>query len=256
MMEETKIYKMLKGFRNRPAANLLQVEETIVRFSNIIVDFPEISEMDVNPVVVSNGILSALDARIILDKNAFQEKVEKFPHMVILPYPTEYIIPWRLKDGTEVVIRPIRPEDEPLWLDFIKGLSEEALRNRFFYKLQEITHEMIIRYCNIDYDREVGLVAELSKDQQKRLIGISRIIMDPDKKNGEFAIVIADEYQGKGLGHKLVDMLIGISCDQGLDEIHGLVLSSNTKMLELCAGLGFNMRHLSGDETRVWMNLK
>lgn len=257
LIEDTKAYQMLRGYRNKPAVDIKQLEETLVRFSNLVVDFPEISEMDVNPLVVSNNNMYALDARIVIDRNALTHgKHDFFRHMVIMPYPTEHVILWTLRDGTEVLIRPIRPEDEPLWVEFVRGLSEESLRNRFFYVLKEITRDMIIRYCNIDYDRELALVAELRKDGRRRFIGISRLIMDPDKKNGEFAIVVADEYQGKGLGHKLVDMLIGVAQDQELERIYGVVLSSNRRMLELCSNLGFEMRRLSEEETLVYMHLK
>lgn len=257
LIEETKVYQMLKGYRNKPAADMRQLEETLVKFSNLVVDFPEISEMDVNPLVISNGKVYALDARIVIDRNAlaYSDK-DLFRHMVIIPYPSENVTLWTLRDGTEVLIRPIRPEDEPLWVDFVKGLSEESLRNRFFYVLKEITREMIIRYCHIDYDREIAFVAELRKDGQRKLIGISRLIMDPDKRNGEFAVAIADEYQGKGLGHKMVDMLIGVAQKQGLDRIYGVVLSSNKRMLELCSNLGFDLKMLSEEETLVSMHLK
>lgn len=255
IMEETKVYEMLKGYRNRPPADMRQLEETLVKFSNIVVDFPEILEMDVNPLVVSKGKVFALDARIVLDKGAIGQ-TDPFRHMIIMPYPEKYIVPWTLRDGTEVLIRPIRPEDDPLWLEFVKGLSEESLRNRFFYVLKEITREMIIRYCNIDYDREIAFVAELRVDGQRKFIGISRLIMDPDKRNGEFAVVVADEHQGKGLGYKLVDMLIGVAQEQGLEMIYGYVLSSNKRMLDLCRDLGFTVEYLSEEESRVHLRLK
>jgi len=196
-----------------------------------------------------------LDARIVLDLGAIGQ-TDPYRHMVIIPYPTKYIVPWTLRDGTEVLIRPIRPEDDPLWLEFVKGLSEESLRNRFFYILKEITREMIIRYCNIDYDREIAFVAELRGSGQSKFIGISRLIMDPDKRNGEFAVVVGDEHQGKGLGYKLVDMLIGVAQEQGLEMVYGLVLSSNRRMLDLCASLGFTVETLQGEESRVHMHLK
>ncbi|MGQ9515130.1 MAG: bifunctional acetate--CoA ligase family protein/GNAT family N-acetyltransferase [Thermoproteota archaeon] len=255
VMEDTKVYGILKGYRNKPPADMRQLEETLVRFSDIVVDFPEILEMDVNPLVVSEGKVIALDARIVLDKNAIGQ-TDPFRHMIIMPYPEKYIIPWTLRDGTDVLIRPIRPEDDPMWLEFVKGLSEESLRNRFFYVLKEITREMIIRYCNIDYDREIAFVAELKVGGQKKFIGISRLIMDPDKRNGEFAVVVADEYQGKGLGYKLVDMLIGVAQEHDLETIYGLVLSSNKRMLSLCMDLGFKVEYLSEEESRVYMHLK
>jgi acetyltransferase len=161
---------------------------------------------------------------------------------VITPYPAKYIIHWRLKDGAEVTLRPVKPEDEPLELEFIRSLSTETSRMRFFQIIRDLPHEALVRFCNIDYDREMAIIAERRDGDRTIEIGVSRLIIDPGKKRGEFAVVVADDYQGKGLGTKLVDMLIEFAREKGLDTIYGTVMSENIKMIQLCEKLGFTVK--------------
>jgi len=255
LMEDTKVHRMLQGFRGKTPADMRQLEEIIVRFSNLIVDFPEIAEIDVNPLAISGGKAYALDARIVVDKNALA-RPSPYSHLVITPYPTRYVTPWKMSDGTEVLLRPIRPEDEPLEYEMLSTLTEETLRGRFFQVIKNIGHEMLIRYCNIDYDREMAIVAEERQAEKRRIIGIGRLIIEPDFKKGEFAVVVHDDYQRKGLGYKLVDMVIGIGQEKGLEKIYGLVLSDNRAMLRICDELGFHRRDLSDGTTWVELTLK
>ena len=257
IMEETKIYKLLKnGHRNKPPVNLAKLEEIMVRFSNMIIDFPEIKEVDINPLIASKNDFFAVDARIILDTEAEKKKVEPHSNLVIMPYPVKYITPYTLKDGTQVLLRPIRPEDEPLEFELIKNLSEETKRFRFFQVIKDITHDMLVRYCNIDYDREMAIIAEYTgPDGKKRNVGVGRLIMDLTRRRGEFAVVVADDFQGKGLGTKLVDMTIQIADEKGLDTIYGIVMPENVRMIELCKKLGFNIRYTS-EEVIVELNLR
>ncbi|MDW8021930.1 MAG: GNAT family N-acetyltransferase [Nitrososphaerota archaeon] len=257
LMEETKIYKLLKhGFRNKPPVNLAKLEEILVRFSNMIVDFPEIKEVDINPLIASDNEFYAVDVRIILDLDVIDKKLPPYSHIVIRPYPTKYITPYRLKDGTQVLLRPIRPEDEPLEAELLRNLSEETKRFRFFYLIKDITHDMLVRFCNIDYDREMAIIAEYTDSSGKRRnVGVGRLIMDPTRKRGEFAIVVADDFQGKGLGTKLVDMLIEVAEEKGLESIYGLVMPENIRMIELCRKLGFDIRY-TPEEVIVELNLQ
>jgi len=255
LMEDTRVHRMIQGYRGKQPADIRQLEQVIVSFSNLIVDFPEIAEIDVNPLAISGGKPYALDARIVLDKNAVGLP-SPYPHLVITPYPTRYVIPWRLQDGTEVMLRPIRPEDEPLEHEMLTTLSEETLRGRFFQVIKNITHEMLIRYCNIDYDREMAIVGEVREAEKRRIIGIGRLIIEHDFKKGEFAVVVHDDYQGKGLGYKLVDMVIGIAQEKGLEKIYGIVLTDNRAMLRICRELGFRLRDLSDGTTWVELPLK
>lgn len=255
MMEETRVYQLLKkGFRGKPPADITALERLLVCFSNLVADFPEIAEMDINPLAVSEGRLCALDARVVLDPD-FSESPVPYPHMVITPYPDRYVSPWRMADGTEVTLRPIRPEDEPLEYELLSGLSEESLRNRFFSIIRDISHEMLTRFCNIDYDRELAMVAEVKVGDRKKMIGIGRLMIEPEGKRGEFAVLVHDDYQGKGLGYKLLDTIIGIAQDKGLEEIYGLVLTDNERMLQMTRKMGFRCRVLEGGVTEVRLPL-
>ena len=240
MMEETIIYKALAhGLRNRAPANMKLLEEVLVRFSGMITDFPEIAEVDINPLSVAEGKVFAVDVRILLDARPI-DRSTPYPHMVIMPYPTKYVVPWKLEDGTDVILRPIRPEDEAIESEFINGLSDEASRYRFFSIVRNLPHSDLVRFCNIDYDREMAIVATITEGGRRREIGVGRIISEPDKRRGEFAVVIADGYQAKGLGRKLVDMLIDIAEEKRLESIFGVVLKDNTPMLALCKEMGFS----------------
>ncbi len=255
LMEETKAYKIIQGFRGKPPADMFQLEQIIVSFSNLIVDFPEIGEIDINPIAISKGKSCALDARIIIDKD-YVDCPSPYPHLVITPYPTKYIIPWKMSDGTEVLLRPIRPEDELLEHELLKSLSEETLKYRFFEVLKDIDQRMLTRFCNIDYDREMVIVAELKTNDHRKIIATGRLIIDSDFKEGEYAIVVHDDYQKKELGYKLVDMLIGIGQEKGLTKIYGLILPNNIGMLKISERLGFTTEHIPDNIIKVELKLK
>jgi acetyltransferase len=255
IMEETKVYKVLsKGLREKPPVNMRSLEEIIVRFSNLIADFPEIAEIEINPLAISKNNIYALDSRIIIDRG-FIEEANPYPHLVIFPYPTKYVTPWRLKNGTEVILRPIRPEDEQLELEFIKGLSKETCRFRFFRVIKEFSHLDLAKFCNIDYDREIAIIAELNEGGKKREIGAARLILEPNGKRGEIAVVVADEYQRKGLGTKLIDMIIGIAEEKNLETIYGIIMPENEAIIQLCKKMGFKISK-ENDEVIVTLNLK
>ncbi|MEM3109275.1 MAG: GNAT family N-acetyltransferase, partial [Candidatus Bathyarchaeia archaeon] len=178
-----------------------------------------------------------------------------YPHLVILPYPTKYVTPWRLKDGTEVILRPIRPEDERLESEFIMNLSDETKRFRFFRVIKELSHADLVRFCNIDYDREMAIIAELREDGKRREIGAARLILEPGGGKGEIAVVVADEYQRKGLGTKLVDMLIEIAEEKGLESIYGIIMPKNESVINLFRKMGFTFK-VREDEVIATLNLK
>jgi acetyltransferase len=253
-MEETGVYRMLRGFRAKKPADLRELEQIIVSFSNLIVDFPEIAEMDINPIAISNGKPYAVNARIVLENDNLDSTIQ-YPHLVITPYPTRYVSHWLLSDGKDVLLRPIRPEDEPLEHELLTSLSEGSMRARFFSIIKDISHEMLIRYCNIDYDREMAIVTEVRENGKRKLIGIGRLIIDREFKSGEFAVLVHDAYQGRGLGYKLVDVLIGIAEEKGLENIYGEVLTENEKMLAVCRKLGFAIETSDDDMTRVVLPL-
>ncbi len=254
LMEETRVYRLLQGYRGKPPADLAKLEQIIISFSNLVADFPEILEMDINPIALSNGKAFALDARVILDAN-YKNHSSSHPHLIISPYPTKYMAHWRLPDGSDVLLRPVRPEDEPLEHEMLTSLSQKTLKERFFQPIKQITHEMHTRLCNIDYEREMAIVAEIREGNQKRLIGMGRLIMEPDLKKGEFAVIVHDAYQGKGLGYKLVDTVIGIGHEKGVEEIYGFVLSDNTNMLNMSRKLGCTIEPLEEGITKVTLRL-
>ena len=252
LMEETRVYRMLKGFRGKAPADLRQLEKILVSFSRMIVDFPEILEMDINPLAVCNGKAVALDARILLDQDVLVEKASPYSHLVIAPYPTRYVTPWRLNDGTEVILRPIRPEDEPLEHEMLTTVSEATIRSRFYQNLKHISHAMHVRSCHIDYDREMAIVAETRTDQKKRIVGIGSLTIDANgSSGGEFAIIVHDDFQGRGLASKLLDVLIGIAAERGLKEFYGFLEPTNGRMTALCEKLGMTRRRASDDLVRV-----
>ncbi len=255
LMEETKVYTMLQGYRGKAPADLNQLESIIVSFSNLIVDFPEILSMDMNPVAVSNGQAQALDVRIILDR----EKIDNttlYPHLLVTPYPTRYVVRWQLADGRESVLRPIRPEDEPLEHEMFTSLSEETLRERFYQTIKTITHEMHVRFCNIDYDREMVMVAEIRGNGGRKLIGMGGFNIEADFKKCEFSVLVHDDFQGQGLAYKLLDILIGIADEKGLEEFYGYIQPSNRKMVKLCEKLGMIPEKTPDDLTRVSLRLR
>ena len=255
VMERTRIYSLLsQGFRAKPPANLRVLEEVLVKVSNLITDFPEIKELDINPLAVTGDSAIALDARVILDLNAPLSTGEDYSHLIISPYPTKYVQPWKCYDGRDVILRPIRPEDESLERDLIAGLSPESSRFRFFQIIRDISHDMLSRFCNIDYAREMAIIAEYTGGGSRRNVGVGRLIMDSED-SGEFAVVVADDFQNNGLGLKLCDILIGIGAEKNLKSIFGIVLNDNKKMIGLSRKLGFTLQKISADESRITLEL-
>jgi acetyltransferase len=238
LMEETKAYKLIQGWLGKKPADLGELETILVNFSNLIADFPEIAEIDINPLAISGGKPCALYGRIILDPN-FLEPHHLYPHLVITPYPTRYVVPWKSKDGKEILLRPIKPEDEAMEHEFVSSLSVESLRTRFFSVFRSISHDWLVSYCNIDYDRHIAMVGEVEEDGKRKIIGVARLVVLPDTNSGQFAVVVDDRTQRRGLGRKLMEMLIKIGKDKGLAEIYGEVLEDNDKMINFCLSLGF-----------------
>ncbi|MDG6218895.1 MAG: bifunctional acetate--CoA ligase family protein/GNAT family N-acetyltransferase [Candidatus Thermoplasmatota archaeon] len=235
ILEKTKAFQLLKGYRNIPPANMNVVEETMINFSQLIEDHPEISELDINPLIPQGDDLIAVDARIVIDTHP-----ENNPHMIISKYPSHYIKKVTLRDGTEVILRPIKPEDEPLWQKMFDSFSEETVRYRFFRVIKETPHKMRTRYCNIDYDREIGIVAEIKKDGDRRFLGVTRIIADPgSNQEAEFALVVSDKWQRHGLGAEFIDYTIEIARDKSFKKIYGPVLKDNIPMIKLCREKNF-----------------
>ena len=218
-----------------------KVEQTMINFSQLIEEHPEIAEIDINPLIICDNELVAVDARIVIDENPAGK-----PHMIISRYPSKYMKKIKLKDGTSALLRPIKPEDENMWQEMFDTFSDDAVRFRFFRRIKNTPHEMRTRYCNIDYDREIGIVAEINDKGKRRILGVSRIIMTPGQnEEAEYALIVSDEWQRKGLGSEFLDYTIEIARDKGLKKLTGVVLKDNVPMITLCKEKGFKVE--SGD---------
>jgi acetyltransferase len=244
MMEKTKIYKALKGVRGRKAVDLVELEQMMVRFSQLVVEQRWIKEIDINPMLASPDRLVALDARVVVHDLSVRE--EDLPKLAIMPYPSQYVSPWKMKDGKDVLVRPIRPEDEPLMVKFHETLSERTVYLRYLQALklsQRVAHERLTRICFNDYDREMALVVE-TKDaagSEPKILGVGRLRKIPGSNDGEFAILVSDEFQGQGLGTELVRRLVEVGRQEKLGKIIGDVLQDNVVMRRVCEKLGFTM---------------
>ena len=256
MLEETKVYQLLKGYRNQPAANLELLEKTLLLFSQLLVDFPQIKEIDINPLLVNETKVHILDARIFVDKARAAHDHDLHAHLVISPYPKRYEARWRMTNGEEVLLRPIKPEDEPMWLEMFKGFSEESVRYRFFQVIKDTPHEVRVRYCNIDYDREIAIVPELVRDGKRKLLGVGRLSIEPDGKSGEFAIIVTDEFQNSGLGTKLTDHVLEVAEDMGVERVYSVMLGENYRALSLMKRMGFTLTYSDDGTVEASLDLR
>ena len=256
MMEETKVYQLLKGYRNAPPVDLKRLEETMLLFSQLLIDFPQIKEITINPLLVNEKDVCILDATIVIDKNKVCKKFEPHAHMVISPYPKKYEMLWPLKNGQEVLLRPIKPEDEPMWLEMFQSFSEEAIRYRFFQILKDTPHEVRVRYCNIDYDREIAIIAELAENGRRKILGVTRLSIESDGKSGEMAFIVTDYWQGLGLGTKMVDYVLDIAKEKGVENVYAIMLPDNYRALNLTKKMGFNLEYLSDGTVKGILDLK
>jgi acetyltransferase len=253
MMEQTHIYKALKGVRGRQPVDLAALEQLLVRFSQLVVEQRWIKEIDINPLLASPEQLIALDARIVLHEPTVTE--DQLPKLAIRPYPTQYVTPWTLKDGTSVTIRPIRPEDEPLMVQFHETLSEQSVYFRYFHlvKLQSrVAHERLTRICFIDYDREMALVADYQEPETglHKILAVGRLSKLHGANEAEFAMLVSDQYQCSGLGTQLLRLLLQVGRDDQLDRISAEILSDNRAMQQVCQKLGFHI-HRTADTSVV-----
>ncbi len=256
IMEETKVYQLLKGYRNVAPANLKLLEEIMILFSQMLIDFPQLKEVDINPLFIDEKEAFAFDARIVIDRERVFLKQEPHQHLVISPYPKKYETLWRLRDGRTVLLRPIKPEDEPLWLEMFKSFSEESIRYRFFQILKDTPHETIVRYCNIDYDREIAIVPEVLEEGRRKILGVARVGLDPDGKSGEIAFIVTDRWQGTGLGTKLVDYAIEICKDMKVETLYAIMLPDNIRAINLMKKMGFVLSYMGDGNVKGTLDLQ
>ncbi|MGO9018565.1 MAG: GNAT family N-acetyltransferase [Syntrophobacteraceae bacterium] len=251
LIERTRVYRLLQGYRNIPPANIDLVAEFLVRVSQLVADFPEIVELDLNPVFISDGCPVAVDASIVVEHS----DVAAPRHLIISPYPNQYESDWLLKDGTPVLIRPIKPEDEALVLDLLENCSEQTIYFRYFGVSKSWPHQSLIRFTQNDYDREIGIAAIGLPPGPTVMMGVGRLVMTPERDAAEFAVIIADRWQRAGLGMKLLERVIEIARENGVRTLSGDVLAENRPMLGLVKKLGFRLLRPESGTCRVEMDL-
>jgi len=237
MIRGTRVAKLLGAFRQFPPVDMAALEAVLLRVSELVCELPALEELDINPLIVDEAGAIAVDARAVLRQPGPQG--QRYSHMAIHPYPAHLVTQWRPAQGPPVTLRPIRPEDAGIEQAFVQGLSPESRHSRFMNMLRELTPLMLARFTQIDYDREMAFVATLEDEGGEREIGVARYITNPDAESCEFALVVADAWQRRGLGRRMMALLIEVARSRGLREMIGHVLAENRSMLALCEALGF-----------------
>jgi acetyltransferase len=239
LIKRTRVATLLDSFRNRPAADLDALERILLRVSEMVCELPWLEEMDINPLLVDEHGALALDARIIIAPRV--PSADRYGHMAIHPYPAHLVTLWQLPNGSDVIIRPIRPEDAELTQGFVRGLSEETKYFRYMDAVRELSPAMLVRLTQIDYSREMALLAVTEVEGGEVELGVARYAINPDGESCEFALVVNDQWQKQGIGHKLMDVLMDVARAKGLRFMEGEVLKTNRRMLKLAESLGFRV---------------
>jgi len=239
LIASTRAAKLLGAFRRMPPIDRGALESVLLRVSEMVCELPWLQEMDINPLIADETGVIAVDARIVVDNLA--PAADRYEHMAIHPYPAHLVFDWNLPDGRTVMLRPIRPEDAEIEQQFVRNLSPESKYFRFMDTLRELTPSMLARFTQIDYSREMAFIAVLREDSGEREIGVCRYVTNPDAETCEFALVVADEWQRRGLGRRLMVALIDVARARGLKQMMGHVLAQNTPMLTLVELLGFEL---------------
>jgi acetyltransferase len=250
LIDSTRASKILDQFRNMPPVDREALKEVLLCISEMVCELPWIIEVDLNPLIVDENGAIAADARIVIDHTS-NASGDRYAHMAIYPYPVHLIQEWQMNDGKVVTIRPIRPEDAELEQEFVKNMSDESRYYRFMDTLRELTQTMLVRFTQIDYDREMALVAIMPQEDGKEMqIGVARYVGNPDGESVEFALAVGDDWQKCGVGRKLMTALIECARMKGYRAVVGDVLSTNSKMFRLMTSLGFTI-HPHPDDTAV-----
>jgi acetyltransferase len=206
-------------------------------------------ELDINPLLVTPDDVVALDARMVVQRGGASLSPRRFGHLAIRPVPDEWTRTVTLRDGTSVILRPIRPEDEPLWHEVLADSSPDTIRRRFRYLFKATTHEMATRFCFLDYDREVAIVAEVQVEGRRKLVGVGRLVADADHRQAEFAVLVIDSWQGRGLGALLTDFCLDICRQWNIHRVTAVTTSDNVRMLDIFLKRGFQLRPATHDDT-------
>jgi acetyltransferase len=251
LLERTRIFTALQGVRGRKPIDLAALEQLLVRFSQLVAEQSAVAEIDVNPLLVSSEQMLALDARVVLHPRGTPGGA--LPRLAIRPYPTHYVVPWKLRDDTSVTIRPIRPEDEPLMVKFHQTLSDRSVYLRYFTPMKldrRVAHERLSRICFVDYDREMVLVVERpkAKPAEAEILGVGRLSKAHGANEAEFALTVSDQWQGHGIGTQLLKLLVQIGRDEQLERITATMLADNREMQHVAREAGFSVAPTGGGE--------
>ena len=246
LIGRTRVATLLGPFRNRPPVDMDALENVLLRLSEMVCELPWLAEIDINPLLVDEHGALALDARIVIAPRV--PSADRYGHMAIHPYPAHLVTRWQLPGGNDVIIRPIRPEDAELTQGFVKSLSEESRYFRFMDAVSELSPVALARLTQIDYTREMALLALTELDGREVELGVARYAINPDGESCEFALVVNDQWQKQGIGHKLMDVLMDVARTKGLDVMEGEVLKTNRPMLKLVEALGFRIEPHPEDE--------
>jgi acetyltransferase len=257
MIESLKIFPLLKGYRGRPGMAVSKLIEAMIRLSYLAADYPEIVELDINPLLVTPDGVLGLDARVVIDRNLLGAPLKPFAHLALRPYPEEYVRREALPDGSDCLLRPIKPEDEPLWMELLAKCSRESIYQRFRGFFSWASHAVAVRFCYIDYDRELAVVAETEVEGKRVLMGVGRLVADPMRKTAEYAVLVGDPWQDKGLGGVLTDYCLKIARDWGVRRIMAVTNTDNPRMIAVFQKRDFVLQpDPGGSVVEVWKNLE
>lgn len=245
MISQTRIAKLLSNFRNLPAVNMPALVQVLCRVSEMVCELPQIKELDINPLIADENGVMALDARIVIER--VSPSRNRYSHMAVHPYPSHLVSQLQLADGQDITIRPIRPEDASLEQSFVRELSPQSKYFRFMQGLNELTQQMLVRFTQLDYNRELALIAVLNEHHKEVELGVVRYIINPDGESCEFALVVADKWQHKGIGSHLMNALINAAHQRGIKLMEGEILANNKNMLKLMTSLGFSLETCADD---------
>jgi acetyltransferase len=240
LIARTRVSRVLAAYRDVPAADVDDIALLLVKLAQLAADLPEVRELDLNPVLANESGLIAVDARVaVAPAEAVRHGPAGNPRFAIRPYPTEWERRATLRDGTGILVRPVRPEDEPLYGPFFAAVTPQDLRLRFFAPVKEFGHAFIARFTQVDYARAMAFIA--IEDASGEMLGVVRLHADANYERGEYAVLVRSGLKGRGLGYLLMQMIIEYARAEGLQMIEGQVLSENTAMLAMCKELGFEI---------------
>lgn len=251
LVRRTKVKKMLGEFRNLPAIEIQALHAVLMRVSEMVCELPWIQQLDINPLVADEHGVIAVDARIVI--TALPKGFRRYSHMAIHPYPSDLVRHAQLKDGSPFTIRPIRPEDADMQQAFVRAMSEESRYNRYMSAIKQLSQSTLVRFTQLDYAREMAIVAATQVDDHEVMMAVARYTVNADFESCEFAIEVGDDWQGHGLGTRLMEALFDAARAQGLTLMEGEVLANNTSMLGLMKKVGFDIKPHPEDHGLKWV---